>query len=271
MDQQTLKELNDKAKALINEGRYEEARSLCDKIIQDFGKSKEPGIPEQVARALNNKGVVLGQQGKPEEAIKLFDEAIFRFEKSREPEILESVAKALNNKGVVLRQHGKPEEAIKLFDEVIQRFGKSKEPNILESVAKALSKKAWTLSEKKESLIKIRPVFNKLDTILDIMEEKGRDTSTLRSFAFKLLSIIKAQGKPAPGVNKKAKEKALKASKGNLSTRLEIYLADVQKHFGADKQREYFERINASKKRTDEFLTATSRFKENTDFFYGSP
>ncbi len=353
MNQQTLKELNDKAKTLFNEGRYEEAINLCDKIILDFGKNKEPGIPEQVARALNikgvalrqqgkpeeaiksydeviqrfgkskepnileqlaralyNKGVALGKQGKPEEAIKSYDEVILRFGKSREPNILESVARALNNKGVVLGRQGeseeaiklfdeviprfgksrepnilkqvanalynkgvalgnqgKPEEAIKSYDEVIQRFGKSKEPEILEQMAMALYNKAWALSEKKESLAKIRPVFNKLDKILDIMEEKGRDTSTLRSNAFKLLSRIKAQGKPAPGANKKAKEKALKASKGNLSTRLEIYLSDVQKHFGADKQKEYFERINASKKRTDEFLTVKSRFKENAGFF----
>jgi len=92
----------DKAAALTDLGRYEEAVQTADQGIALF--KKEPGL-------WNNKGYALFRQGKYTEAITAYDRAI-----SIDPSYL----KGYINKGIALNKAGQPYDAITAFNKALQ-------------------------------------------------------------------------------------------------------------------------------------------------------
>jgi tetratricopeptide (TPR) repeat protein len=94
--------LKNKAIALGNLERYDEAIKCCDKVIE---------IDPNNAGAWNNKGAALINSGKYDEGIKSLDKGL-----SIDP----NNADAWNNKGITLGRLGKHNEAIQCFDKVIK-------------------------------------------------------------------------------------------------------------------------------------------------------
>jgi tetratricopeptide (TPR) repeat protein len=126
-------------------GRSEEAISVLDEVVRQFGTSSEPVLHEPMATALVNKGFILGSLGRSEEAITAYDDLVSRFGTFPEPALREDVATALFNKGCRLGALERNEEAIGAYDAVVSRFGASAELAFRRRVASALFNKGWTL------------------------------------------------------------------------------------------------------------------------------
>ena len=139
------KEIYNKAVALKNQNRSEEALSAFDEVVHRFAESEMPIVSRLVAMALIERGFTLDDLDRPEDALVAFDEVVRRFGDSDVPDLLKSVTMALVIKGVRLGMLNRPEDALVAFDEVVHRFGDSDVPDLLESVAQALSGKGHAL------------------------------------------------------------------------------------------------------------------------------
>ena len=137
--------LFNKAAALWEQNRAEDALAALEELVDRFGESETPALLEPVARALVNKGMTLGGLDRPEEALSAYDEVVSRFGESETPALLERVTEALVDKGATLGEINRPGEALEAWDEVVSRFGESETPILLEKVAAALFNKGATL------------------------------------------------------------------------------------------------------------------------------
>ncbi len=141
------KALFDKAVALDNGKRAEEAMVAYDELASLFGTSDSPFVHGLIAKTLVNKGVALSALNRPEEALAAYDEVMRRFGESEAPALREGVAMALVNKGAALSALNRPAEALAACDEVVRRFGESEAPALRQGVAKSLGNKGVTLSK----------------------------------------------------------------------------------------------------------------------------
>ena len=139
------KEIFDKAVALKDQNRPEEALSVFDEVVHRFAESEMPMVSRLVAIALVRSGLTLNELDRPKDALVAYDEVVRRFGDSKTPDFLKFVAMALINKGVILDMLSRPEDALVAYDEVVRRFGDSKTPDVLEFVAMALVSKGVTL------------------------------------------------------------------------------------------------------------------------------
>ena len=139
------REIFDKAVALKNQNRPEEALSAFAEVVRRFTESEMPIVSRLVAMALIERGFTLDDLDRPEDALVAFDAVVRRFGDSDVPDLLESVTMALVIKGVRLGMLNRPEDSLVAFDEVVHRFGDSDVPDLLESVATALSGKGHAL------------------------------------------------------------------------------------------------------------------------------
>ena len=138
-------EIYDKAVALQNQNRLEEALTAYDEVVRRFGDSETPTLLKLVAIALVSKGAILGELNRLEEALAAFDEVVYRFGDSDKPVPLEPVAQALVGRGHALCDLNRLEEVLTAYDEVVRRFGNSDEPVLLKSVATAFVSKGVVL------------------------------------------------------------------------------------------------------------------------------
>ena len=137
--------LFNKAAALWEQNRAEDALAALEELVNRFGECETSALLEPVARALVNKGMTLGGLDRPEEALSAYDEVVSRFGESETLALLEKVAAALVDKGATLGEINRPGEALEAWDEVVSRFGESETPILLEKVAAALFNKGATL------------------------------------------------------------------------------------------------------------------------------
>ena len=135
-------EIYDKAVALQNQNRLEEALTAHDEVVRRFGDSEMLTLLKLVAIALVSKGVILGELNRPEEALASFDEVVNRFGDSYVSDLLELVAKALVFKGFTLVRLNRLEDALASLDEVVRRFGDSESPALRRATEYALLIKA---------------------------------------------------------------------------------------------------------------------------------
>ncbi|MCY3791295.1 MAG: tetratricopeptide repeat protein, partial [Gemmatimonadetes bacterium] len=119
------KEIFDKAVALKDQNRPEEALSVFDEVVRQFAESEIPIVSRLVAMALFERGFTLNDLDRPEDALTAFDEVVRRFAESNVPDLLESVAIALVVKGSILGMLNRLEDALAACDEVVHRFGDS--------------------------------------------------------------------------------------------------------------------------------------------------
>jgi tetratricopeptide (TPR) repeat protein len=131
------KALVNKAAALAELGRSDEAVGVCGEVVGRYGDREELSLAKQVARALVNKGVVLGAMGRSAAEIGIYDEVVSRYGARDEVPLAEQVAWALVNKGVRLGALDRSEAAVGVYDEVVSRYGGREDLSLAEQVAKA--------------------------------------------------------------------------------------------------------------------------------------
>lgn len=95
----TAQALFNRAVALRELKRDEEAIATYDQLIDTYANDNTPALREWVARAMLNKAFRLGQMGKSEDAIAIYDELIATYADDTAPAIIERVSKALNGTG----------------------------------------------------------------------------------------------------------------------------------------------------------------------------
>ena len=66
----------DKAVALKNQNRPEEALSAFDEVVHRFAESEMPMVSRLVAMALFESGLTLNNLGRPEDALTAYDEVV---------------------------------------------------------------------------------------------------------------------------------------------------------------------------------------------------
>lgn len=137
--------LFERASELEKKGRAEEAITIYDRVIAQFGAADELGLREQIVRAFFNKGFALGQLRRSEEAIAVYNDFVKRFGAAQEPRLRAAVVRALVNKGGAVNGLGRSEEAIAIFDQVIAQFGGAEESDLGEGVTAALINKGTAL------------------------------------------------------------------------------------------------------------------------------
>ena len=140
-------EMYDKAVALQNQNRLEEALSVFDEVVRRFAESEMPMVSRLVAIALVRSGLTLNDLDRPEDELTAYDEVVRRFGDSETPALLELVAMALVSKGGVLGDLDQLEDELTAYDEVVRRFGDSETPVLSEWVAPALFGKGGVLGD----------------------------------------------------------------------------------------------------------------------------
>ena len=141
------KEIHDKAVALKDQNRLEEALTAYDEVVHRFAESEMPMVSQLVVLALFERGLTLYELDRPEDVLTAYDEVVRRFGDSKTPDILGLVAMALVGKGCILDDLDRLEDALSVFDEVVRRFGDSEMLGILESIALALFGKGCVLDD----------------------------------------------------------------------------------------------------------------------------
>ena len=122
------RELFNKALALAESGRLQDAVAAWDEVVQRFGESDAPADLEQVSLALVNKAKALDQLGKVEESLSALDDVVRRFGADNAKDHTLAVATALASKGGVLSNLDRHTEALAAWAEITRRFGKSRVP-----------------------------------------------------------------------------------------------------------------------------------------------
>jgi tetratricopeptide (TPR) repeat protein len=141
--------LFNKAYALGELKRHDEAIAIFDDLVARYGNHDMAVIQERVCAALYNKGIDLGKLDRSEDAISAYNEVLARFGAIQNPSLLVTIVSALYNKGVRLGKLNRSEEAIAVYDEVVMRFGGAEGDVLQERVAKALFNKGVRLGEQK--------------------------------------------------------------------------------------------------------------------------
>jgi tetratricopeptide (TPR) repeat protein len=136
-----------RAEALFEVGRLDEALAAYERVVDEFGSETEPRLRVFAAASLNNKAFRLGTFGRIREALEASDEVIRRFSGAREPELRASLARAILNKGGFLLQLRRHREAISAWDELVSVLGEAAEPSIHLDVGQALFNKARVLED----------------------------------------------------------------------------------------------------------------------------
>jgi tetratricopeptide (TPR) repeat protein len=142
--------LSQKAYALGELNRHEDAIAAYDDCIARYGGSEDPYLQEQVANALVHKGFNLVTLNRHEDAIAAYDDVIARYGGSEDPDLQEQVASALFNKGVGLNKLNRHEDAITAYGVVIAQYGGSNDPALQKDVANALFNKACSYALTKD-------------------------------------------------------------------------------------------------------------------------
>ena len=137
--------LMNRAAALHNAGRSEEALQLWSDVVERFGADDRPGPLTMVANAQKHRGALLEQLGRFEEALAVWQQVEDRFGTSDMPEWVALVAGCFQHRCADLFELNRTEEALATCDRAIDRFGQSSAPAVLETVAGILLNKGIVL------------------------------------------------------------------------------------------------------------------------------
>jgi tetratricopeptide (TPR) repeat protein len=133
--------------ALGTLGRLQEALTVSQQVIDDYGDDPDPWLRERVVKALNNVGVTLGKLGYPQEALAAYQQVFDDYGDDPSPVMREQVAGALNGRGSALAELARMEEALAVFRQVIDDYGDDPNPGLSKAVARALSNRAGALGQ----------------------------------------------------------------------------------------------------------------------------
>lgn len=133
-----------------NQEKNEEAVTIYDSVVRQFGNSEGTSALKLVGLALISKGLALESAGKNEEALATYDSVIHRFDDTEDVTLLKLLATALVKRCYLLATSGNIKEALTICESVIHRFGNSKDASLVEQLALAYYIKSWMILEKEE-------------------------------------------------------------------------------------------------------------------------
>ncbi len=148
VDDKPLREalaLAQEALAFWESGDFSSCLEALNRILERFGKAKDPTLRKLVAEALLTKGVALGKMGDAAGEIAAYDAMLARFGEDENPALRKQVAMAMRNKGVTLGKMGDAAGAIAAYDAMLDRFSEDEDPALREQVAKAMVNKGYRL------------------------------------------------------------------------------------------------------------------------------
>ncbi|MCE1181129.1 MAG: hypothetical protein LWW81_02315, partial [Rhodocyclales bacterium] len=148
--EKTAQTLFNRAVALSDLKRNEEAISTYDQVIDTYHADLAPAIRSFVARAMSNKGVTFTQMGDNDKAITTCSQVIDTYCADPSPAIREVVANSILNKGVAHSHMCDHDKAIATYEQVINTYRTDSAPAIRELVAKAMRNRGNRHSEMDE-------------------------------------------------------------------------------------------------------------------------
>lgn len=164
--EKTAQTLFNRAVALSDLKRNEEAISTYDQVIYTYRADPAPAIRELVAKATLNKGVTHSQMGHNDKEIATYDQLIDTYRADPAPAIRGQVANAMVNKGVAHGQIGDNDKEIATYDQVIDAYRADSTPAIRELVAKAMVNKGITHGQMSDNGKAITTYEQVIDTYL---------------------------------------------------------------------------------------------------------
>jgi tetratricopeptide (TPR) repeat protein len=159
--------------ALVSAGRYSEALSGGDIVLQRYAAHPPPGNRDWVARATRLRAVALRHSGRREEAETVLRQLVSATGGADDEDSGDVVAMALNDLAALRRSEGDADAAIAIYDELERRFRDAAESNARRAVATALWNKAILLRSRGNN----RGALEAIDRLLarDDRGEQARD------------------------------------------------------------------------------------------------
>jgi tetratricopeptide (TPR) repeat protein len=103
--------------------RYEEALSLSEKLLEEYGEATEPFRVELTAVVLLQRASALQGLGHWEEALEAFDDVEVRHHASTDPRMRALVASALTGRALIYLQEELLPEALAALDAILEHTG----------------------------------------------------------------------------------------------------------------------------------------------------
>jgi tetratricopeptide (TPR) repeat protein len=125
--------------ALYDSGRWSEAVTAFEDVIEHYGDHDNVGFAELAAKALLNKGLLLEAQKRPLDEIAAYDELLSRYGNRDEGVFSGHLAWALYNKARELDKLGRQTEAFATCMDLERRYGLRTECEPALQVALALT------------------------------------------------------------------------------------------------------------------------------------
>ena len=154
------KELFEKARALEQAGRLEDAVGAWDEVVRHLGATAVETDLEPLALALGNKGNALIALQRLDEALAIWDEVLQRFGANDSEVFRHAVALALQSKGTALLNFRRFDAALATWDDFVRRFAVAEDETLRGEVALALVGKGAALM-----------ALDRLDEALAVWEE----------------------------------------------------------------------------------------------------
>ena len=120
-------------------GDFVAAISTCDRLLERFDASINPGIQLQIADALNDTAAAQMELGDVASALATYGEVVERFGVSDDPDVQWEVCRALNGTAAAQADLGDVASALAAYGEVVERFGASGDPYVQRQVCRALN------------------------------------------------------------------------------------------------------------------------------------
>jgi tetratricopeptide (TPR) repeat protein len=161
--------------ALVSEGRYSEALSGGDVVLQRYAAHPPPGNKDWIARAMRLRAVALRHSGRHEEAETVLRQLVSETGGADDVDSGDVVAMALNDLAALRRSAGDTDAAIAIYDELERRFGGAAESKARRAVVAALRNKAILLRRGGDNRAALEAIDRLLARTRDDRGEQARD------------------------------------------------------------------------------------------------
>jgi tetratricopeptide (TPR) repeat protein len=166
--------LNEKAKILRSEERFDEAAEVSDAVVTRFGDEEDPGLSGQVSVALAGGAESLRRSGHLTEAVLLYDRLIPRLDRQARTGDQTSTMAILYLKAMGLQQLGRLDAAIETCDEILARSKGDDRPKTQQRVVSTLWDQSRWLNEAGRADEQHEVLQTLISTFRDVPEPKVR-------------------------------------------------------------------------------------------------
>jgi tetratricopeptide (TPR) repeat protein len=128
-------------------GRYEDALTAVEEVIERFGRDPLPKRPYMLLDALLSKSFFLNKLGRRSDAIEVYGEFVEHYRDDSDPYVRAKLAMVMSANAEQLLRAGRYEEVVTAADELLASFGEAKDLELRNHVAEGLCNKADALGK----------------------------------------------------------------------------------------------------------------------------